>query len=134
MNKSRDAPGIDAQKLREYVGAAYQKQDSAGNALGCLLPIYLLYPEAPRVPFPKGRNWQAQALAELCRYAQAVPLDARQPGDILAFVMPFGVLHFGVYLGKDEFAHCQQERCLEIVRLNLYECRRLKGVFRLWER
>lgn len=111
--------------LREYVGTPYKKYDENGRALGCLLPFYLLYPDAPRFEWPK-ENIDKELLAEIKKHCQQV--TAPEFGDLLVFCMPLGGIHISVYIGSDEMASCNEDS-LETCRVSSY-WRRLEGVYR----
>lgn len=118
--------------LIRCVGMPYQQLDENGKALGCMLPVYLLYPEIPRYDWPEeGREFGAIVLSRLEKHGRHIEPADIQPGDVVAFVMPLGGLHLGVYLGDDRIIHCMTGDDLEICRLSFIS-RRLKGVYR-WE-
>lgn len=119
-------------ELIRHVGTPYQQLDQDGKALGCMLPVYLLYPEIPRYDWPgEGTGFGEAVYALLQIHGRRIEPANIQPGDVVAFVMPFGWLHIGVYLGDDKIIHCMTGDDLEMCRLS-FIARRLKGVFR-WE-
>ena len=116
--------------MLKFVGQPYEKLDAGGKALGCMAPVYLLYPEIPRYEWPEeGETFAESVLSLLKRHGQAVDVADIQPGDVVAFKMPLGFLHVGVYLGRDEIIHCMTGDSMERCRFGLI-CRRLEGVFR----
>mgnify|MGYP003588461950 CR=1 FL=1 len=117
--------------LLQYIGAAeYKRLDPDGKAYGCMMPIYLLYPDLPRYDWPEeGPGFIDAVLNLLKKHGHPVDLADIQPGDVVAFRMPFGFLHVGVYLGDDWIIHCVPDDTLERCRFS-YICRRLEGIFR----
>lgn len=109
--------------LREYVGTPYKKYDENGNALGCLFPFYLLYPEAPRYKWPNSDAEIIELIKQNCRQ-----VSKAEYGDLLVFLMPKGGVHVSIYIGNDEMASCNEES-LETCRVSFY-WRRLEGVYR----
>lgn len=120
------------EELLQYIGAKYRKLDENGKALGCMMPVYMLYPDIPHYDWPDDKKGFAESvLALLKKHCHPVNQEDMQPGDLVAFRMPFGFLHIGVYLGDDWIVHCMTGETMERCRLS-YICRRLEGVFR-WE-
>ena len=118
--------------LLQHIGAAYRKLDENDKAYGCMMPVYMLYPELPRYDWPEeGKGFVEAVLNLLKKHGHPVNLADIQPGDVVAFRMPFGFLHIGVYLGDDWIVHCVPNDTLERCRFG-YICRRLEGIFR-WE-
>lgn len=122
------------QDLLKYVaqGKEYEKLDSAGKALGCMAPVYALYPEIPRYEWPEeGTGFVDAVLTLLRKHGRHIDLADVQPGDVIAFRMPFGFLHLAVYMGDDWIVHCMTGETWERCRFS-YICRRVEGAFR-WE-
>lgn len=123
---------MDAEKLLLYIGTEYEKLDAAGKAWGCMAPVYLLHPDIPRYDWPaEGRGFPAAVLALLDKHGHRVDPADMQPGDVVAFRMPFSFLHIGVYLGDDWLIHCMAGENMERIRLSV-AAHRIVGVFR-WE-
>ena len=123
------------QDLLKYVvqGKEYEKLDSAGKALGCMAPVYALYPEIPRYEWPEeGPAFIESVLTLLRKHGRPINLADIQPGDVVAFRMPLGFLHIGVYLGDDWLVHCASGDVWERFRFSYVVSRRIVGVFR-WE-
>jgi hypothetical protein len=116
--------------LLKYIGTEYRKLDDSGKALGCMMPVYMLYPEIPRYDWPKEDKQFAEKVLELLKkHGHSVKQEEMIPGDVVAFRMPFGFLHIGIYLGDDWIVHCMAGNGLERCRFS-FICRRLEGVFR----
>lgn len=119
------------QKLLDAVaqGVTYRQLDNDGSALGCMMPVYMLYPDIPRYAWPDAQTFPETVLNLLKKHGQTIPESEMQPGDVLAFRMPFNLLHMGVYIGNDQIVHCMTNDTMEICRLS-FIIRRLEGVFR----
>ena len=118
------------EELLRHIGDEYRKLDANGKALGCMMPVYMLYPDAPRYDWPEeDGTFIETVLSMLKKHGRQVPREEIQPGDVVAFRMPFGFLHIGVYMGDDWIVHCMTGDTMERCRFS-YICRRLEGVFR----
>jgi len=118
-------------ELIKCVGMPYRQLDENGKALGCMLPIYLLYPEIPRYDWPPEDKFLEYFLAILRKHGKKIELCNIQIGDVVAFHMPLNFLHVGVYCGNDEVIHCITGESLERFRLSMVS-RRIEEVFR-WD-
>lgn len=109
----------------------YTKLDENGKALGCMLPVYLAYPEEEgklRFEFPSGHtNMKEYMLNLFDTYCQRVDVNDLQEGDIVAINMPFGLFHVGVYLGGNDIIHCTQNTGMELISLSKYRNRIERG-------
>lgn len=120
---------MSPEDLLKFIGTEYRKLDDNGKAYGCMAPVYMLYPDLPRYDWPKeDKNFINKVLDLLKKHGHPVTQEDIQPGDVVAFRMPFGFLHIGVYLGEDWIIHCNLDG-IERCRFS-YICRRLEGVFR----
>lgn len=115
--------------LKHYVGKEYQKLDDKGFALGCLTPIYLLYPDAPRFYFPIGINWADGALNHFKKYCDQIDIKNIQSGDIVLFNIPKGRIHASIYIGNDLIVQCVAEQAMQMNRLTQYS-KRINSIFR----
>lgn len=108
----------------------YKKLDENGKALGCFLPVYMLYPKTPREEWPKEDSTFAETvLSVLKKNGHQITREEIQPGDVVAFRMPFGFIHVGVYMGDDWIVHCMTGETMERFRFSFAE-RRIEGIFR----
>lgn len=111
-------------------GAEYQKLDENGKAFGCMMPVYMLYPEIPKYDWPaEDDNFVESVLNMLKKHGHLVDQADIKPGDVVAFRMPFGFLHIAVYVGDDWMVHCMTGDTMERCRFS-YACRRIEGIFR----
>ena len=116
--------------LLKYIGKPYQKLDENGKALGCMMPVYMLYPEIPHYNWPEeGKEFAETVLLLLKKHGHPITQVEIEPGDVVAFRMPFGFLHIGVYLGDDWIVHCMTGDAMERCRLS-FAMRKIEGVFR----
>ena len=113
------------------VGMPFTKLDNDGHGLGCFAPVYALYPAFKRYSWPKPDTFRVEIVAGLDDNMKPVPLTEMMPGDVLAFRMPFGYMHVGVYLGNDEIIHGFTDETIQICRLSLI-VRRLEACYR-WD-
>lgn len=111
------------------VGTPYQQLDADGKALGCMMPVYLLYPEIPKYDWPPEEEFLDYFMNILKKHGEKIENDNIQIGDVIAFRMPMGFLHVGVYCGNDEVIHCITGESLEKFRLTIVK-KRIEGVFR----
>lgn len=116
-------------ELVKCVGMPYRQLDKDGNALGCMLPIYLLYPEIPKYAWPPQDNFIDYFMNLLSKHGDLIPIEEIQIGDVVAIRALFGFLHVGVYIGNDEIIHCMTGDSLEKCRLSQFS-RRINGIFR----
>lgn len=118
--------------LLQYIGNPYRKLDDNGKAFGCMMPVYMLYPEIPRYDWPEeGKTFAETVIQLLNKHGNPIKPDKMQPGDVVAFLMPFGFMHVGVYIGDDWIVHCMTGETMERCRLS-FAARRLEGVWR-WQ-
>ncbi len=115
--------------LIKLIGMPYEQLDSGGKALGCMLPVYLMYPEIPRYDWPPQESFTEYFIGLLEKHGTRIPLEQMQSGDVIAIRALFNFLHVGVYIGNDEIVHCMAGESLEKCRLSLIS-RRIEGVFR----
>ena len=116
--------------LRQYVGQPYQQLDKDGMALGCLAPIYLLYPNAPRFKWPRNKPFE-KMVVQIKKIFKQVPESEMVAGDILVVYVPANGRHVGVYLGAGEFIHCDSVSGMEVIKLYFLD-RAVEGVYR-WQ-
>lgn len=105
----------------------YKKYDKNGLAQGCMLPIYLLYPDLPRFDWPDGDLTQFME-TKFNKYAQKIPRADICSGDLILIKIFQGLLHPAVYLGEDRIIHCLDETGLQIMRFSWV---RVQGVYRI---
>lgn len=118
------------EELLKYVGEPYQKLDANGKALGCMMPVYMLYPDIPRYDWPKeDKQFADKVLALLKRHGNPVKIEEIKSGDVVAIRAFFNFLHIAVYVGNDIVVHCSPDNNMESFRLSLVR-RNVKGVFR----
>lgn len=121
----------DVSLLRKHIGSPYRQRDEDGMALGCMKPIYLLYPDIPRYPWPKGKDCSDKFLELVQKHGQYIDQEFMQPGDVLVFRLPCRWRHAGVYMGGGDFMHCDRNAGMELVKLYSYQFS-VEGVYR-WQ-
>ena len=117
-----------AQDLIQCVGQPYKRVDDNGKALGCMAPVYLLYPNAPRFKWPPRYKLGEVMEQKFEKYATKIELKDIQPGDIVLIKLFEGLLHPAVYIGNDRIAHCLDSTGIQLSRLSPV---RIKGVYRV---
>lgn len=116
--------------LINYIGAEYRKLDENGKAYGCMMPVYMLYPEIPRYDWPEeGKGFPEKVLELLKTHGKPVRLQDIRPGDVIAIRALFNFLHIGVYVGDDQVVHTSPDNGMESFRLSMV-IRSVKGVYR----
>lgn len=122
---------MNTEELIKTVGMKYSKLDSTGNALGCMAPIYMAYPEEKgNLRFewiPEGISMRDYMLSLFDKYCVRVEISKLQPGDFITLNMPLENYHVALYLGKGKLLHCSQSHGMEIVSYKLYSRRVERG-------
>jgi hypothetical protein len=106
-------------ELKKLVGTPYQMETPDGNYLGCFMPVYLLFPDAPRYVLPTDDpavNY-AYGLSKILRECVKVERSDLQAGDIIACQFN-NELHVGVMINKNEVIHVFRGHTLQIDRLS----------------
>ncbi|MCC5465535.1 hypothetical protein [Pelosinus baikalensis] len=114
------------EELIKQVGKPYEQLDSNGRALGCMLPVYLMYPHLPRFDWPDNLGEYMRDMFK--KHLQTIELEDIKAGDLLLIRLPFGLVHPAVYIGNDEVIDCMVETSLQKSRLGIYG--RIEGAFR----
>ena len=116
---------VDELKKEVSKGRQYRKIDNEGYAEGCLLPLYLLYPTLPK------REWIADDLVIgsylINNYFSKT--DKMDIGNVMAYRMPFKMVHLAVFCGNSQMVHCSISDGLSICNTSLY-ISRIMGVFK----
>jgi cell wall-associated NlpC family hydrolase len=107
----------------------YSKYDSEGKALGCMAPVYAMYPNGPRFEHPEDKNLKEYVLKLLNSNCDKKELKDIEVGDIVALNMPFGFFHVAIYIGDDYIIHCSEISGSEKVRLSPLQ-HRVEGVWK----
>lgn len=118
-------------ELINCVGMPYEQIDSNGKAFGCMMPVYLLYPEIPHYDWPPDNEFSKYVLDLLKKHGRQIIPEEIKPGDVVAFRMPFDYLHVSVYIGNDQVIHCTTDETMEMFRMSSIK-KRITGIFR-WE-
>jgi len=106
-------------ELKKLIGTPYQMETPDGNYLGCFMPVYHLFPDAPRYPLPTDDpavNY-AYGLSKILRECVKVERSDLQAGDIIACQFN-NELHVGVMINKNEVIHVFRGHTLQIDRLS----------------
>jgi len=123
------------EELKKYVGTKFEMEDERGNAVGCALPLYLMFPDLPKFNF-KERNINAKnhfnfVFSLLTEGMNEVNLNEIQIGDVIAIQLPiYKTLHLAIYLGNQKIFHCLNigNGTAEICDISFME-KHIKGVF-----
>lgn len=107
-------------------GIKYKHLDDNGKALGCMFPIYLMYPHLPRFDWPDNLGEFMRTMFK--KHLEIIELEDIEKGDLVLIRLPFGLVHPAVYIGNDEIIDCMIETGLQKSRLSIYS--RIEGVFR----
>lgn len=87
----------------KYIGTEFQEVDNNGNYVGCLLPVYLLYPNAFR--FKPTDNFLETNYILKNILNDGTKIDyASNFGDVVV-VRFFGNFHFFVFVTPDKYVH-----------------------------
>lgn len=114
------------EELIKQIGKPYEQLDADGKALGCMLPIYLIYPGLPRFDWPDNLGEYMRDMFK--KYSTEIELQDIKKGDLVLIRLPFGLVHPAVYIGNDEIVDCMVETGLQKSRFSIYS--RIEGVFR----
>lgn len=113
---------MDVSKLKTLVGQEYQAHDDLGNYIGCFAPLYYVWRDLPRYALPECEcDYFATALDGLLEAFDEVEgevYDVLKPFDVVVLRLPMGMLHVGVYLGKNEFLHVERGSRVDITRFS----------------
>ena len=112
--------------LIRQVGKKYQ-YEMDGMALGCMAPVYFLYPDLPRYPWPED-DLGGYITDLFKRHGQQIEADDMQPGDLVLIRWPMGLVHPAVYLGDDKYLHSRESSGWEVVSRR--HIRAIEGVYR----
>jgi hypothetical protein len=121
-------------ELKSFVGQRYRRCDENGKALGCMMPLYLAFPEENgelRFDWCEIKDMEQYMTSLFNQYCVKIDIGNLQPYDFLLMKMPFQYFHVGIYLGNGEVLHCQESTGTEIIRLSLVK-NRIRGVYR-WQ-
>jgi len=113
-------------ELNKCVGMPYKQLDTNGNALGCMLPVYLMYPYLPR--FEWSDNLGEFMRLKFKEHFQVIELKDIKKGDLLLIRLPFGLVHPAIYIGNDELIDCMVETSMQKSRMSMNS--RIEGCFR----
>jgi len=91
------------------------KKFDIDNYLGCLMPLYLLYPEIPKFQYFDNPFY---FMPKVKRYFNSIEYKDLKAGDLIIFNKKFN--HFGIYASNDKFFHCLKDQDLRISRLSNY--------------
>lgn len=114
--------------LEKYLGTPYQREDEQGNYLGCLLPMYVLYPDVPRFPLPEKEPMKF-FYEEFKKYFKPINKRDIKKYDIIMARLPSGILHIAVYNGNNKVI--QTSRGIPLTQNNAdLQDKRIIGVFK----
>lgn len=131
-------------EAREWIGTKWQHQASlkgvAADCVGLLRGVYQAVTGRPvessidyhRLPVPGREN---RLYEEISKYADQVPMNDMQPGDVLLFSFLDGTSnHVGIYAGDGRFIHAWADvhRVVETT-LTLVWQRSIQAIFRMPE-
>lgn len=92
----------------------YQKVGTIDEALDCLYPVYLLYPDIPKYRIIYDENYFNPLIKKHFEETQEI-----KAGDLIVFRL-LNNYHFGIYAGNGEFFHCCKRHKLRVSRLAGY--------------
>jgi hypothetical protein len=111
-------------------GVSYKHLDDNGKALGCMLPVYQMYPNLPRFDWPDNLGEFMRTMFKT--HLKMIELEDIEKGDLLLIRLPFGLVHPAVYIGNDEIVDCMLEAGLQKSRMSINS--RIEGVYRCQQR
>lgn len=110
----------------KYIGKKFIDVDDKGNYMGCLLPFYLLYPNAYRFkPFEFTDESTTNLLLQHCKQVNS---DYKF-GDLFIF-KSYGLFHAAVYVDNSKFVHCGHKQTIKYIHKSLLRYKALVGVYR----
>jgi hypothetical protein len=111
----------------KYLGTKFKHQDEEGNYLGCLLPIYLLYPKSFRFkPSEKYLN-EVYIFKNISKEFTRVDYPSNF-GDVV-ITKNFGNFHFFVFVDSKHYAHISEDRDLQYMDIRVIK-NKVIGVYR----
>ncbi len=111
----------------KYIDTPFRELDKDGNYFGCMMPAYLLYPNAFKFK-PEGAFNDRYILVNMIKYCKKLE-KASNFGDIV-IIKNFGNYHFFVYVGDNKFVHMEKDKGLHYTRLTDYIKGKIIGIFR----
>lgn len=113
----------------KYLGTKFNLCDSNGFYLGCMLPIYLLYPDSYRFIKPNEGFTPQFILKNILNYCTIIDIDRMKFGDFI--ITKFrGQFHFFLFVEGKKFVHIQENGTLEYTDINFRnQSSRILGVF-----
>lgn len=110
----------------KFIGNKFKYTDDHGNYMGCLLPFYLLYPEAYRFkPFDFTNKSIKRILENHCKVVKT----NYEFGDLFIFKHR-GLFHAALYIDSGKFVHCGNKQSIKYIHKSLVRFNSLIGVYR----
>jgi hypothetical protein len=100
--------------LYKNIGKKYAKFDKDGLALGCVMPVYLLFPDAKRYEFIDNIDF---ILEKLKLDFNVIEKKELKEGDVIVFSYK-RFNHLSIYAGNDRIFHCTENNTLQLSRLS----------------
>lgn len=114
---------MNTEVLYKNIGLDYDK-----SLLGCVMPVYLLYPGIEKYEYIEDEEY---FLPKVKKYFEKIDINNLKEGDLIIFSVKKW-FHFCIYAGKGLIFHCTEEGKLRLSKLSLYSkfvkyCFRYKG-------
>lgn len=115
----------------KYIGMKYTEYNEQGHYIGCLLPVYLLYPKAPKRKISPNEFNTLLIFNEFSKVFKHC-LKPEKFADIILF-RQFGKFHIYVVVNANTSVHINRGKSLEYIHYDINrKDPRVIGVFR-WQ-
>ena len=112
---------VDLTVLEEHIGDKYSE-----NTMGCLSPVYLLYPNLPKYKFINDRSYFLPIIHNHCAEKTLTEIN---DGDLL-MIKVRNDYHFAIFKSPDLIFHCTENAKLRLSKIDLYK-KYLVNVFKI---
>jgi hypothetical protein len=102
---------MNLDNLYKNIGKEYTE-----NLLGCVMPIYLLYPEIPKYEYKDDTEYFLPLVKK--HFSEITKNDLKE-GDLI-ILNTKKCNHFCIFAGKNKFFHCTEASKLQISKLDRY--------------
>lgn len=103
---------IDLRILEKNIGAKYNE-----NSMGCLSPLYLIYPSLPKYKFINDKDYFIPLIEN---FFKEKSIDDLKDGDLLMIKIREDY-HFAIFNSPDFIFHCTEKSKLRKSKIDIYK-------------